>query len=402
MQMKRFGWILVLLLAASPAWAAKKVTVQQLKDLLISMQQEKKTDADVAAQLRQVELTEELTLATMNSLVSYVPGPYSTEQIYVLEARSALLAPPAADLPATPAPDAATQKAILDKAVDYATKTYAQLPHLTATKTTIRFQDNMEVVKASSGMHSSATYGDDPALVAISQYIHYINSTETPVESANGVEKLSKAKDKTPWGQNGQIVLLGQGPVLSTVLQEAQAAGTINWLRWELVNGKEAAVYSFTVDKKKSHYAINYCCFPDSEQTGRMSFSGSSGTSGPGASAPSNMGDYSAKGNMQTNATFNPYKATVPYHGEIFVDPNTGIVVRLITIADFKATDVVHQEDQRIDYGPVTIGGQALELPIKTIVNTEIVPNGDTGGGKYITRHTLFTAEYKNYQPAAH
>jgi hypothetical protein len=43
-----------------------------------------------------------------------------------------------------------------------------------------------------------------------------------------------------------------------------------------------------------------------------------------------------------------------------------------------------------------------LELPIKTIVNTEIVPNGDTGGGKYITRHTLFTAEYKNYQLAAH
>ncbi|MGP8173240.1 MAG: hypothetical protein ACLP7O_01680, partial [Terracidiphilus sp.] len=116
--MKRFGWILVLLLAASPAWAAKKITVQQLKDLLISLQQEKKTDADVAVQLRQVELTEELTLATMNSMVNYVPGPYSTEQIYVLEARSALLAPPAADLPATPAPDAATQKAILDKAVD--------------------------------------------------------------------------------------------------------------------------------------------------------------------------------------------------------------------------------------------------------------------------------------------
>ncbi|MGA2087140.1 MAG: hypothetical protein ABSG60_16650, partial [Terracidiphilus sp.] len=62
--MKRFGWILALLLAASPSWAAKKITVQQLKDLLISLQQEKKTDADVAVQLRQVELTEELTLAT--------------------------------------------------------------------------------------------------------------------------------------------------------------------------------------------------------------------------------------------------------------------------------------------------------------------------------------------------
>jgi hypothetical protein len=390
--MKRFGWILVMLMAASPAWAAKKITVGELEDMLRSMQQEKKSDLDVATQLRQVELTQELTRAVMNSLVSYVPGPYSTEQIYVLEARSAVLAPPAADLPATPAPDAATQKAMLDKAVDYTTKTYAQLPHLTATKTTLRFQDNMEVVKASSGMHSSATYSVDPSLAAVSQYIHYINSTETPVESVNGAEKLPSAKDKTPWGQNGMIVLLGQGPVLSTVLQEAQAAGTINWLRWELVNGREAAVYSFTVDKKKSHYAVNYCCFPDWEQTGRMSYP---------APTQGGLGDYTPRGNMQTNTTFNPYKATVPYHGEIFVDPNSGIVVRLITIADFKATDVVHQEDQRIDYGPATVGGKALELPIKTIVNTEIVPNADTGAGKYITRHTLFTSEYNHYQLAA-
>jgi len=109
--MKRFGWILVLLTLAVPAWAAKTVTVQQLKDMLVSLQQDKKSDAEVAAELKQIELSEELTRATMNSLVSYVPGPMSTEQIYVLEARSADLAPQASDLPAIPAPDAAAQRA---------------------------------------------------------------------------------------------------------------------------------------------------------------------------------------------------------------------------------------------------------------------------------------------------
>jgi hypothetical protein len=396
--MKRFGWILVLLMAASPAWAAKKITVQQLKDMLVSMQQEKKTDSEMADALRQVELSEELTRSAMNSLAQYVSGPHTTEQIYVLEARSAVLPPPAADLPSTPAPDAAAQKAILDKGLDYATKTYAQLPALTATKTTIRFQDNFEALASSSGMHSSAKeMTSDPAVVTASQYVHYINSTETPVAFQNGAEMLPTAKDKTPWGANGQIALHEQGPVLSSILSEALAAGKIDWLRWETINGKTAAVYAFTVDKKKSHYAVDYCCFPDVDQTGSVRFTSASGFGAgqPGGSAGASGG---AKGNLQTTTRWNEYKATVPYHGEIFVDPDTGIVVRLVTIADFKNSDNVHQEDQRIDYAPVAVGGKTMVLPIKTVINTEVVPNGDSGAGKYSTRHTLFTAEYKDYK----
>jgi hypothetical protein len=374
---------------ASPAWAAKKITVQQLQDLLASLQQAKKTDADVAAELKQVELSEELTRSAMNSMVQYVPGPYSTEQIYVLEARSAVLAPPASDLPATPAPDAAAQKAILDKAIDYATKTYAQLPSLNATKTTLRFQDNVEAAKASSGMHSSASYGDDPRLVQASQFVHYINSTENAVTIQGGAEQNPLAKDKTPWGANGQIALLGQEPVLNNVLGEAQEAGKLTWLRWETVNGKQAAVYSFAVDKKKSHYSVNYCCFPDTEQAGMMSYSARSQASGP-----------AAHGNLQTNTSYDKnFKATVPYHGEVFIDSDTGIVVRLITIAEFKTSDVVHQEDQRIDYGPVAVGSKTLIVPVKTVIDTEVVPNGDSGAsGKYTTRHTFFTVEYKDYK----
>ena len=387
--MKRFGWILVLMMLASPAWAAKKITVQQLKDLLVSLQQSKKTDAEVSTELRQVELTEELTRTMMNSLVDYVPGPLSTEQIYVLEARSAVLAPPAADLPSTPAPDAAAQKALLDKAIDYVNKTYAQLPSLTATKTTLRFQDNLTAVKSGSGMHSGATT-DDPSLAMAAQVFRYINAAETQVATANGAEKVDAGKDKGQWGANGQITLLGQGPVLSTVLQESQATGKLNWLRWEAVNGKTAAVFAFSVDKKKTHYAVNYCCFPDLEQTGLMHYS---------APSQGNMNPQ-AKGNMQTNTSWKNFKTTVPYHGEIFVDPDTGIVVRLVTQAEFKTSDLVHQEDQRIDYGPVAVGDKKLVLPVKSVINTEVVPNGDSGAGKYSTRHTLFTAEYKNYQLA--
>jgi hypothetical protein len=391
--MKRFAWVLIILMLASPAWAAKKLTLQQLRDLLISLHQDKKNDVEVAAELEQVELTEELTRSAMNSLVTYISGPHSSEQIYVLQARSAVLAPPAADLPATPAPDASAQKAILDKAIDYSTKTYAQLPHLTATKTTIRFQNNVQAIAAGSSQHSSGA-AVDPNLVQSSQFVHYINSTDAPVDSLNGVEKLSTAKDKTPWDRNGSIALLGQSPVLTTVLQEAQSAGKINWLRWETVNGKQVAVYTFSVDKKNSHYAVNYCCFPDVEQTGAIHIQQQMANGSPSGNSSE------GSGNFQTAASWINFKATVPYHGEIFVDPDTGIVLRLISHADFKPTELVRQEDQRIDYGPVTAGAMTMILPVKTVINTEVVPNGDSDAARVVTRRTLFISEYKNYQAA--
>jgi hypothetical protein len=395
--MKKWGLVLVLALAATPAWCAKKVTVAELKGQLASMHKDNKSDADVANALKQLELSEQLTRDTMNSLIADVPGPLTTEQIYVLEARSALLSPPASDIPTAAAPDAAAQKAMLDKTADYVGKNYGQLPALSATKTTIRFQDNVEAAAPSSGLHGSASdVSTGTGFVNPYQFIHYINSTDAQVVNDHGAEKMPSAKDKTPWGANKMIALQEPDPSLTTVFQEAQEAGDVKWLRWETVNGKPAAVYAFDVPKKKAHFAVNVCCFPDVSQTGVATFQSASAGSARGS------GGGGAKGNFQTNTNWNDYKASVPYHGEFFIDPDSGIVVRMITVADLKPTEVVHQVDERIDYGPVTVGGKMMVLPIKTIINTEVVPNGDSGAaGRFSIRRTLFTSEYKDYQPAS-
>jgi len=69
------------------------------------------------------------------------------------------------------------------------------------------------------------------------------------------------------------------------------------------------------------------------------------------------------------------------------------------TIAEFKSSELVHQEDQRTDYGPVKLGDQTLVLPVRRLINTEVVPTGDSGSaGKYTTRRTMLTAEYKDFQ----
>jgi hypothetical protein len=415
--MKRFGWILVLLMMTAPAWAAKTLTIQQLKDLLVSMQQSNKGDAEVATKLKQVELSEELTLSTMNNLLIYAPGPQSLEQIYVLEARSADLAPPASDLPATPAPDAAAQQAILAKTAAYVTTVYAQTPALTATKTTLRYQDNLEAVAPGSGISSGAKSLETGSLFP-NHATSYFHSTEAPVASEHGAEKLPSEKDKTPWGANKMIALQQPDPSLGSIFQQAQAAGSIKWLRWELVNGRQVAVYSFGVPKKDSRLEVDICCFPNVNQAGVAAFyqaltnelpvlqvNVTYGSTGPGPDS-GDMGGASqsvgggAKGTFQTNTEWRDFKAIVPYHGELFINPGTGIVVRMIIETELKPDEVVHQMDTRIDYGPVKAGDRLLVAPVETFITTEVVPNGESGAGMYSTRRTMFISEYKDYRPA--
>jgi hypothetical protein len=379
--MKRFIWPILLLVSATPSWAARKISVQELKDTLVSLNEAKKGDEEVATRLKEVELSEELTQSTQRSLAQYLPGPLSIEQMEVLEGRSAILPPPPADLPATPAPDLAMQKDILAKAVDYVTMTYMQNPHLTAYKTTARFQDGVESIRTNSGMTSNMPNIGN-AWELPNMFMRFLGTHSDVVESNKGVEQPPDQKVKVPWGQNGQVSEGGLGPVLSIILQEAAAGGKLNWLRWETVNGHQAAVFSFLVDKKKSHYEVNYCCFPVTEDAGRMGYEGT------GA-------------NFQTGTDWKAFKVTVSYRGEFFIDPQTGTVVRVVTQAGLKPTDFVHQEDMRIDYGAVVVDGKPLVVPVDSYTLTEVVPNGDNYAARYSVRHTLFSVTYQNYHLAS-
>jgi hypothetical protein len=375
---KRFVWLVVVLLIASPGWAAKKMTVEELKGLLAANQKAQKSDADVAAELKDVELTEELTHSSMDSVKPLVPGKLTTEQLFVLEIRSAVLPPPTSEIPATAAPDAAKQKAILDKATEYVTKTYAQMPALTATRTLRRFQDNASQDQPALGSHSSAV------LAATYTPIHYTASDDASVTFKNGIEVNPLVGEKTHWGDNSMIALLGQAPDPGTVLADAQAAGKVSWLRWQTVSGHDLAVFSYSVDKKKTHYAVNYCCFPETSQLGAV---GMRGTVNGGET-----------GNYQTNARWKEFKATEPYHGEIFVDPDTGVIYRLITEVEFKGSDPVKTENQRIDYGVESLGDKKLVVPGFVTIDTVERPYPDSPQGRFILRHTLFTATYSGYK----
>jgi hypothetical protein len=370
--MKRLGWILVLLMAASPVWAAKKATVQQLKDLLVSMQQSKKTDAEVADQLKEIELNEELTGSAANSLKSYLPGPLSSVQIVILTGQSAFFAPPATDLPATPAPDASVQQAILAKASDLASRVYAQNPHLSATKTTLRFEDHVIITNSIGLQNTNLLLGP----------IQLVDTHVDQVETDKGVETAAVSRAKTKWGLNGEISEGEPGTNLGAIFLEASSSGKIGWLRWQMIDGRQTAVFSFAVEKENSHFDVSYCCFPRTTSATKVVLSGLT------------------IGAIQSVSTWEPFKKVVGYHGEFFINPDTGLVVRVITRAEMKPTDLVFREDRRIDYGPVAVAGKAYLLPRVSITAMEAVPNGDNNTATSTTRHTLYYASYQNYKLA--
>ncbi len=369
--MRRFSWTLMLLLL-TPAMAATKMTVDQLKQTLTEMKQSGKSDEDVATRLKQVELTEELTHSAKTGLLQFLPGELSTEQILILQGRSAFLPPPAENVPTTAAPDATAQKAILGKASDYLNKTYDQLPAFTASKMISRYQDDVTNTSSSPGLTVNGP----------NSYVRLADADTERVETEKGVEKPGE-KDKTNWGQNGQVSPPAPIPTLAALFQEASDGGKLTFERWQVVESKNVAVFTFAVDKKKSRYDVAYCCFPKTDTA--------TGVATMGTFAP-------VPGEIQSVTSYRPFKKTVSYHGEFYVNPEDGSILRVITYAELKPTDYVHLEAVRTDYSPVVVDGKEYVLPLDTVTMNEVVPNGESNSIAYSVRHTLFNVTYANYQ----
>jgi len=223
--MKRFAWILVVMLA-SHAWAAKRVTVDQLEQILNASQG--KSDAEVAWHLSDLELTERLSSTRLARWKASLPGDKVQEALVALADASEFRDPPAAEIPATAPPDVAAQRRMLALTVNYVGKTIPLLPNFFANMVTTRFEDtplrqNLD--------HSTTPYrplhsvGNSSATVT---YRHGHEAVDT------GATKYKKPEGLTTWGVFG--------PILGTVLEDAARSK----LAWSLGNRVRAALWPFS------------------------------------------------------------------------------------------------------------------------------------------------------------
>lgn len=321
--MRRLAMLVLILRIALPAFSAPRtVTVEQLEKRLIKTQS--KSDVETANQIYKLELTERMSALRLALAEAKLPGPESRKALLVLFDEAAFLDLRASDLLRDPAPDSASQIAILTRTNEYAHKMIAKLPNFFATKVITHFEGK-QVVALPSGM--SAT-GYEP--------MHEMGTSSTEVLYRDGREQVnaevSRRKGLPPLPP--ELNTVGEfGPMLIVTLGDA-VKGKVVWSHWEQGAAGPEAVFHYDVPEAASHYAV---VFPDV-----------------------------ADGTVHHPA----------YHGEIGVNPVDGSILRLTIVAELKPNDPVAEADILVEYGPVEIGGKTYICPLKSVDLARFPVNG--------------------------
>ena len=333
--------------AALPACAMRHLTVAQLEKTLSSEVARHHSDDDMMREFGSFDLTERLTDATRNRIsTSLHLGPQTTLALQLLADESAVLDPPAAELPNTPPPDAATAKRILDAATSYVTSTLPHLPDFLATRTTTTFNDTAQILKVNewpvhAGLH---------LIGQSSREITFRDDHEITAPAPQSAKASSPAQTR-PVGRGLQAY--GEfGPLLGLVFVDS-AKGTIAFHHWEQSPRGPVAVFHYAVPKAESHYNVNYCCLFEGLRTGGRG----GGRRGGGGGGGTNT--------VQSGASTLFHKVPA-YHGSLFIDPATGVVLRMMVEAEM-GDGPVSRADTVIEYGQVTIGDRKFICPLRSM-----------------------------------
>jgi hypothetical protein len=315
--------------------AVHSVTVEQLKQMLAAQQTAGKNDGDSAQQIYSLELTEQLTQPTLDRITrEFKPGPKTVLSLRLLTDSSAFLEPPAGELLDKAPPIAAEQRAMMKSAINFVGVTLHNMPDFLATRLTDSYNNSPESVTHSgwaphTDLHPAGTY---------SHHITYRNGQEV-LDRQSDSSGTKPKNEPTPVG----LVSIGEfGSALGVILSDA-SKGILKWSHWEQTAAGQVAVFHYEVPQAASHYTVNFCCVRSSlDQTG-----GAGGaTLGLGADS---------------------YNGTPGYHGNLFLDPITGVVLRVTIDSDLKPSDPITRAAISVQYGPVEIGGKSYICPVHSI-----------------------------------
>jgi VWFA-related protein len=300
-----------------PPAGIERVTVAELEHALKTVHGD--SDAEMARQLTNMELTERLSSARLATLEARLKGKKAQRVLVALADESVFLALPAEEIPSTAPPDAATQRLMISRTVDYVNKTIPKLPNFLATRTTVQYSqptlEPEETWKTAVGDQSLHRAGTSKAPV------HFLNGKEVVGGEATGGKPLKP----------GILDTVGTfGPILATVLVGATGPRSIlTWSHWEHgVNGPQA-VFRYRVLQGTPLFFVGF-------------------------------------GYLANDEVF-PFKEKVPFHGEFAVDPANGAILRLTVQADLEPRLPLDRSAVMVEYTPVVIGGNTYICPARSV-----------------------------------
>lgn len=332
-RMRLLAILFFTVLCAQAVFAAKRVTVARLEQLLTETRGV--PDAKLARQLSGLELTERLSETKLQSWYSDMPGQMSGQALIALADASVFLNPPATEMPDRAEPDPAAQRQMMTMVLSYVSQTLHQLPNFFATRATIGFEDTPATPPTLTsgqvtGLNpiSPTESGDEHAY----EPLHAVSMSSVTVTYRDGDEVVDTGdqKEKSPEPQRPGLATSGEfGPELSTVIADA-VHGKLVWSHWEQNAAGLWAVFHYSVSQADSHYSVIY-----SDPAGDL---------------------------QQVPA----------YHGELAVDPASGTVWRLTVIAELKPADLTSVSDRMVEYGSVLIGGVSYVCPVKAVTLSKV------------------------------
>jgi len=310
--------IAIFLVLAASSVSAQNVGVSQLEQILSQAKSEQ--DGELATKLSRLNLTERFGSARLEHWTANLPGIRSQRALMGLADRSAFLNPPQDEISAIAKPDLAEQKHIMGLAAVYVSKAIPQLPRFFALRTTSHFEDSADAVRTGPWEETETLRP-----VRISRAVVLYRDGEEVLQPGLIKTGAAPASDKglRTWGTFG--------PILGLVLVDA-AENAMEWERWEKAAAGPVAVFRYAVPKARSHYEVRYCC-------------------------------VATRFGME-NHFFAEMSA---YHGEITVDPATGVIQRLTIEAEPNRGDPVSRAALAVEYGPVELGGTTYTCPVRSV-----------------------------------
>ncbi|MGA8741042.1 MAG: hypothetical protein WB561_07640 [Terracidiphilus sp.] len=328
--MHRLSILLIVLVLVNPIRAATRVTVAQLEQFLTSKQASKEPDGEIADRLGSVQLTEQLTAQTLARIESQANlGPRTMEQLRLIANSSIFFAPPSGELPTIAAPDQVLQQRMLKSAIEYVDDALQHLPDFLALRTTDSFDNTPQQAGPKHGKPKA-----ELRLVRESRReIAYRNGKEIVDSASDPGNSQPESSTFTGFTTKGEF-----GPVLKTILTDS-FKGSVVWNRWQTSeSGGLVAVFRYGVPKSVSHYVVDFCCYQKSRDD-PQSFR---------------------------------FRYLAGYHGELYLDPTTGVVDRITLEAELTEDDPVMVSSSAVQYGRVNIGGKSYVCPVRGVAASEV------------------------------
>ncbi len=320
-------------LMGGEASAQLKLSVDQVMSFLRSSIRLKHPDAQVAAYLKKVTLTEQLPPGRVEDLLADGLGPKAYDQLMLMAKASLVLPLPKtavaakAAAPVIPPPSEAEQQQLIRELREYALNYDKRLPDFLCTQVTRRFYDP-------SGLEYWV--GADTITAKLS---YFQNREEKKVLFVN-----NQYKD-VDWDKLGGATSTGEFGNLLKEIFEPGTEAFFQWERWGTLRGKRNHVIRYRVAQANSKWAIVY----------------------------------------EKSMTIQP-----GYSGLVYADAQTGLITRVTLEAqEIPSFFPIQMAKTQLDYDYTEIAGNTFLLPLRAEVKMR--------EGKLLVRNDIEFRNYRKF-----